>query len=437
MGGEWPTVTLDQLYSFSSGLSKPKAAFGSGYPFVSFKDVFHNTFLPQQPTELVQSTEKERATCSIRRGDVFLTRTSETQDELGMSSVALADIPHGTFNGFTKRLRPRSVSAVSPEFAGYLFRSPRFRSQVGALSSLSTRASLNNEMLSRLTVELPPLDTQIAIAAVLKPLDDKIELNRRLSETLESMARALFQSWFVDFDPVRTKAEGCDTGLPKDIADLFPDSFEDSELGEIPTGWGVNSFADTVEILAGGTPKTSVPSYWGGDIPWFSVADAPPDSQVWVVATEKQLTRSGLEDSSARLLPIGTTIISARGTVGRLALIGVPMAMNQSCYGLRGRSDGLGYYTYFVTRQLVDRLKQHAHGSVFDTITRATLAGVLVAVPGTGLAEAFGKVVSPMLEQIRIGVIESRRLGDLRDALLPPLMSGNLRVAGLPLLSRG
>ena len=113
------------------------------------------------------------------------------------------------------------------------------------------------------------------------------------------------------------------------------------------------------------------------------------------------------------------------------------MAMNQSCYGLRGRSDGLGYYTYFVTRQLVDRLKQHAHGSVFDTITRATLAGVLVAVPGTGLAEAFGKVVSPMLEQIRIGVIESRRLGDLRDALLPPLMSGNLRVAGLPLLSRG
>jgi type I restriction enzyme S subunit len=284
-------------------------------------------------------------------------------------------------------------------------------------------------MLSRLTVELPPLATQIGTAGILKPLDDKIELNRRMSETLEAMAQALFQSWFVDFDPVRAKAKGRETGLPKEVAALFPDSLEDSELGEIPKGWGVASFADTVEILGGGTPKTSVPSYWDGDIPWFSVADAPAQSEVWVVDTQKKVSPSGVANSSARLLPIGTTIISARGTVGRLALVGVPMVMNQSCYGLRGRHDVHGYYTFFRTKELVDRLRQHAHGSVFDTITRATLAGVSVAVPSRGIVQAFEQTISPMLEHIRVGLIESRRLGELRGTLLPPFMSGQLRSA--------
>src|SRR5262245_12209067 len=111
MATDWPTVPLGELYEFDSGLSKPRSAFGSGYPFLSFKDVFQNIFVPNRLTELVNSTVHERMTRSIQRGDIFLTRTSETQDELGMSCVALSDIPDATFNGFTKRLRPKVPEA--------------------------------------------------------------------------------------------------------------------------------------------------------------------------------------------------------------------------------------------------------------------------------------------------------------------------------------
>jgi type I restriction enzyme S subunit len=209
---------------------------------------------------------------------------------------------------------------------------------------------------------------------------------------------------------------------------LFPDSFEDSELGEIPTGWELQAFADTIEIVGGGTPKTSIAEYWDGDIPWFSVVDAPTASEVWVVDTEKKVTRAGVENSSTRVLSVGTTIISARGTVGRIALVGVPMAMNQSCYGLRGRAGAHGFFNYFLTRELVARLQQHAHGSVFDTITRDTLAGVSVAMPAAALIEEFEKRVAPSLQRIRAGLLETRTLTALRDTLLPKLISGELRV---------
>src|SRR5437879_1334928 len=159
----WSTVPLSELYEFGSGLSKPRSEFGFGYGFLSFKDVFENYFVPDRLTQLVNSTEKEREFCSIRRGDVFLTRTSETMDELGMSCVALKDYPGATFNGFTKRLRPKPSTSIVPEYAGYYFRSPRFRRDVTAMSSLSTRASLNNEMLERLSIIVPPTSVQRSI----------------------------------------------------------------------------------------------------------------------------------------------------------------------------------------------------------------------------------------------------------------------------------
>jgi type I restriction enzyme S subunit len=232
----------------------------------------------------------------------------------------------------------------------------------------------------------------------------------------------------VDFDPVRATADGRDPGLPKPLADLFPGRLVDSELGEIPEGWGVQPFADTVEIIGGGTPKTSVTEYWDGDIPWFSVVDAPTGSDVWVVDTEKKITREGVENSSTRILPVGTTIISARGTVGKIALVGVPMAMNQSCYGLRGKVGAQGSFNYFATRELISILQQRTHGSVFDTITRDTLARVEVVVPPLGTVDAFEPLVGPAIQRIRACILQSRILAALRDTLLPKLISGELRV---------
>lgn len=283
--------------------------------------------------------------------------------------------------------------------------------------------------LRQATLPVPPVDEQHGITHILSTLDQKIELNGRMNETLEAMARALFTSWFVDFDPVRAMAGGSDAGLPEPIAELFPDRFESSELGQIPERWSAQPFSDTVEIFGGGTPKTSVAAYWNGAIPWFSVVDAPTGSDVWVVDTRKKVTRQGVENSSARILPVGTTVVSARGTVGRIALVGVPMAMNQSCYGLRGKSGTDGTFTYFATRQLVSILQQRAHGSVFDTITRGTLAGIPVVAPPPQLVDAFERQAGPLLERVRANVLESRTLASLRETLVPKLLSGELRIA--------
>jgi type I restriction enzyme S subunit len=204
----------------------------------------------------------------------------------------------------------------------------------------------------------------------------------------------------------------------------------DSELGEVPQGWGVQPFSDTIEIIGGGTPKTSVAEYWNGDIPWFSVVDAPTGSDVWVMNTEKKVTGEGVEKSSTRVLPVGSTIISARGTVGRVALVGVPMAMNQSCYGILGKAGAHGFFTYLATRELVVSLQQHAHGSVFDTITRDTLGGVSVTLPPTALINVFEDLVLATMERLRSALVESGNLTSTRDTVLPKLISGELRMAG-------
>ena len=273
-----------------------------------------------------------------------------------------------------------------------------------------------------------PTPVQLHIVRTLDALERKIELNRKMNETLEAMARALFKSWFVDFDPVRAKAQGRAPGLPAPIADLFPDSFEDSELGEIPKGWRVRPFSDTIEIIGGGTPKTSIAEYWDGNIPWFSVVDAPAASDVWTIDTEKKITESGVANSSTKILPERTTIISARGTVGRLALVGVPMAMNQSCYGLRGRLGTRGTFTYFAARQLVSLLQQGAHGSVFDTITRESFQRIRIPLGPARLVDAFENLVEPCMAQMRNTLFQSGTLTALRDALLPKLISGELHL---------
>ncbi|MCK9356293.1 MAG: restriction endonuclease subunit S [Dehalococcoidia bacterium] len=292
----------------------------------------------------------------------------------------------------------------------------------------SVQANFSLGELSRMTVPLPDRTSQRAIACILGALDDKIELNRKMNATLEGLVRTIFKSWFVDFDPVRAKAEGRDPGLPAEIADLFPSSFVDSELGPIPEGWRVRPLTSTVEVIGGGTPKTAIADFWNGEIPWFSVVDAPLTSDVWVVDTEKKITREGLEHSSARILSVGTTIISARGTVGRVALVGVPMAMNQSCYGLRGSIDSPGFFTYFLTRQMVASLRQQAHGSVFDTITRDTLTRALIVLPPDELIQFFDTRAGHCLNRIRMALLESKTLGTIRDTLLPKLISGELRV---------
>ncbi|EBE3381134.1 restriction endonuclease subunit S, partial [Salmonella enterica] len=289
--------------------------------------------------------------------------------------------------------------------------------------------------------------------------DDKIKLNKELNHTLEQISQTLFKSWFVDFDPVIDNA--LDAGnpipealqsraelrqkirnsadfkpLPADIRALFPAEFEETELGWMPKGWITTSFNDLIELIGGGTPKTSVEEFWNGDIPWFSVVDAPSESDVYVLTTEKKITIEGLNNSSAKLLRKGTTIISARGTVGKCAMVAVPMAMNQSCYGVIGKNNISDEYIYFQLKNAVQTLQQMGHGSVFNTITRDTFKNIKVPFCNEELTNSYSLLVKNYFSKILNNNYQNIALTNLRDTLLPKLISGELSLEDLPNLAK-
>jgi len=312
-----------------------------------------------------------------------------------------------------------------PQFVSYLLRTVDFRS----CSDKSGVPGVNRNDLHQIPLLRPPLPTQRAIAHILGTLDDLIELNRETNEILEEMARALFKSWFVDFDPVRAKLEGRPpAGMDAATAALFPDHFQDSELGQIPRGWSVGPILRQADLLSGGTPKTDVPSYWGGEVPWASAKDVSQCGEAFLVNTERTITRLGVEKSSTKIIPALATVIVARGaTTGRLTMFGHEMAMNQTCYGLRSKS-GAPFALYCHARDFSERLVLGGHGSIFDTITTSTFEATDVILPPKELLLAFDRFTGPMFDQILSSLLESRDLATLRDTLLPKLLSGEISV---------
>lgn len=296
---------------------------------------------------------------------------------------------------------------------------------------------LNKGHFSQLRIALPPFAEQQAIAHILGTLDDKIELNRRMNQTLEGIAQAIFKSWFVDFDPVRAKLalsndEGATgqqpPGLAPHIAGLFPDAFEESELGEIPKGWHVDTILTVSELLSGGTPSTKVPEYWDGNISWVSAKDVRAAQGMFLLDTERAITQAGVNNSSTKILPELTTIVTARGTVGSYCILAEPMAMNQTNYGLQARHEHTDYFVFFALGNLVSQLKQRAYGTIFDTVTTRTFETSQIVVPGHAVIEEFDQHVRPLMEKVRQNLRQSRTLAALRDTLLPRLISGELRV---------
>jgi type I restriction enzyme S subunit len=318
---------------------------------------------------------------------------------------------------------------VYPPFLRWLVRGPAWWEQIGKFINVgAVFDSLKCADVPNFELRIPPLPEQRAIAHILGTLDDKIELNRRMNETLEAMARALFKSWFVDFDPVRANSRGQGTGLPKPIAGLFPAKFQPSDLGAIPSGWNVGPLLNQAKLLSGGTPKTDRIEYWSGHILWATAKDVSQCGETFLVGTERTVATKGLEESATQLIPPFSTVVVARGaTTGRMVLFGREMAMNQTCYALVSTT-GTHFALYCQLRHGIDDLVHAAHGSVFDTITTRTFASSKVILPPLSILEVFNKAVAPFFQRMLVNTEESRTLAALRDTLLPKLVSGELRV---------
>jgi type I restriction enzyme S subunit len=299
-----------------------------------------------------------------------------------------------------------------------------------AYSDKAAVPGLNRNHLHQATVLFPrDVGEQRAIAHILGTLDDKIELNRRMSETLEAMARALFRSWFVDFDPVQARAEGRDPGLPHELADLFPARLVDSELGEIPEGWEVKPLGHWVDTLSGGTPSKAEVKYWSGNVPWIS-----PKVMTAIHAdeTDAYVDESAIGNGT-RLAPALSTLVMVRG-MGLHESVRVSQARREVTFnqdvkalvGARIEPTLLLFALLDSQPALLERVESSGHGT--GKLPSEVLLALPVTMPDVAAQERLSEPLRALNDRIASTRAESRTLAALRDALLPKLISGKLRV---------
>jgi len=294
----------------------------------------------------------------------------------------------------------------------------------------TSNPTLSRDAFGSQLFPLPPLAEQKAIAAVLGGLDDKIELNRRMNAKLEEMARALFQSWFVDFNPVRAKVDGhMPVGLDPGTASLFPIAFQDSEAGHIPQGWTVEQVGEVTDCVGGGTPSTTEPKFWeGGTHHWATPKDLSSLETPILLDTARKLTEAGIAKISSGLLPAGTLLLSSRAPVGYLAIASMPVAINQGFIALKCNERASNFFLLNWCKVNMDEIESRATGTTFAEISKQSFRPICVVLPPSEVMSAFTEEVAPLYSQITANLQQSRSLASLRDTLLPKLISGQMKM---------
>jgi type I restriction enzyme S subunit len=407
MPQNWKTYKFSELFDIASGLSKSRDQFGHGSPFVTFKDVFYNYFLPEELGDLANTNTKEQERGSIKKGDILLTRTSETLHELGMSSVALKDYPNSTFNGFCKRLRPIKEAEVKidPLFIGYYLRSHFFRIEISKHSSMTTRASLNISAINSLEVTLPSIVEQESIGILLKSLDDKIELNLAMNRTLEDMAMALYKHWFVDFGPFQNG------------------EFIDSELGMIPKGWEVKRLGEVIKVLGGYAFKSKDFVDQGESV--IKIKNIS-NNVVSIVGSDCISSKVAEKTNDKFQVYAGNFLIAIVPNYAR------KLWLNQRVGKIIDpsfRNADILIGNFLQSAEGYDMIQNLAYGSAQPNISSSGIESLEIILPKNVA------IIETPLSQLEVwhskrisNLSENQTLTSLRDTLLPKLISGEVRV---------
>src|SRR5581483_464899 len=443
MAREWPTLTVDEIKApsersiaigpFGSRM-KADAYVPAGVPVIRGTNISDTRALVGDFVFVSDQTADELYGCNVRAGDLVFPHRG------AIGQVAI--VPTDSFERYMLSSSLMKLSCdrqlVEPQFIFYFFRSSLGRyallqhaSTVGTPGIGQPLASLRS-----IRIPIPSLPEQRAIAHILGTLDDKIELNRRMNETLEAMARALFKSWFVDFDPVRAKAEGRDPGLPQPLADLFPNSFEDSEIGKIPRGWEVGALGELIDTVKGRSYKSE--ELIESDTALVTLKSFArgggyrPDGLKPFAGTYKpeQIVTPG------DLVIACTDVTQAAEVIGRPAIVRGTSGYRRLVASLdtlivRPRHSSMTRaFLYFLggTEAFVAHTYAHTTGTTVLHLAKEAVPSFTFARPSTQLVERFDSLASPTLDRIQALEEESGTLAGLRDALLPKLISGELRI---------
>lgn len=432
VAGGWQKFALGDLTEWSSGGTPPKnnPEFWDGdIPWISASSM-KTGHLSESDRTLTPEGLKQGSRLAKKGNVLLLVRGSELHKRIPVG-IAVREV---SFNQDVKALCAKN--GLDKNFL-YFWLSGNEQMLLSKVENTGIGAGkLDTNVLKNLPILLPPLPEQRRIAHVLGTLDDKIENNRKTAKTLEAMAQAIFQSWFVDFDPVRAKMAGesresiCKRlKLAPEILDLFPDRLVDSELGEIPEGWRVGTFEDYANIVGGSTPSTSNPDFWiPGIHGWATPKDLANLKVPVLLSTEHRVTEAGLQQISSRLLPAGTVLLSSRAPIGYVAITETPVAINQGFIALKLHNLENNIFIMLLIKHNMDEIISRANGSTFLEVSKAKFRPIPVISPAQAILRFFAKLVIPLF--LRIASLEkfTRMLTIQRDTLLPKLISGELRV---------
>lgn len=407
-------IKIGDLYEVANGLSKGKAFFGQGYPFLTFSEVMNNFFVPDNLHSFVQTDEKERKKYSIKRGDVFLNRTSETADELGISCVALKDYPDATYNGFCKRLRPISDEVV-PEYIGYYLRTNAFRKHMSALTgSMITRASLRNEQLLSIEIDLPSKEYQLKIANILRQYDLMIDNCKRQIALLEEAAQRIYREWFVDL-----RFPGHDVTTISENG--YPEDWRETKLGDI-----------TSKFATGLNPRKNFVLGKGENF-YVTIKNLTQTSVILDNKCDKIDDEAIAKINRRSDLKAGDILFSGIGTIGRVALIfDTPTNWNisESLFTLRPNDLVSSEYLYLL---LLDSGVQgyaqaNSQGSAQKGIRMAALKAYSFMLPSERVLKKFDKVIKPYIDSLKVYYKMLNYFIEVRGTILPRLISGQIEI---------
>jgi type I restriction enzyme S subunit len=473
MGSEWSRTTVGEFLDLNGGSIKT-GPFGTklkaseyspvGVPVISVGEVqLGRLVLHERTPKVSPETTARMPEYLLLEGDIVFGRKGSVERSARVNAKQ-----NGWFLG-SDGIRLRLTSSCDTRFVAYQLLTEAHKKWMIQHAAGTTMASLNEKIVKRISLVMPPLEEQKAIALFLDSLDNKIQLNRETNQTLEAMAQALFKSWFVDFDPVfdnaiahnlahnnaplhnipepllphaqrRLNVHNVGRGLARQTASqefhhLFPQAFEQSDepsvgiQGWVPKGWGVEKIGDVIENVGGGTPKTKEDDYWiNGTHAFCTPKDMSSLSTKVLLKTERHLTDLGVSKVSSGVLDVGTVLMSSRAPIGYLAIAKTPTTVNQGIIAMKPNGKYSSEYILCWAEINQEEVVARANGSIFLEISKKNFREIPFVEPTDECTKQFGILAKEYFDRIEILSKENKQLESLRDTLLPKLISGELRI---------
>ena len=402
------------LYNMTSGISSTKEQAGHGAPFVSFSTVFNNYFLPDELPELMDTSEREQEAYSIKKGDILITRTSETVDELAMSCVALKDYPRATYSGFVKRLRPKTTGIAYDKYMAFFLRSKYFRKVINSNTIMTLRASFNEDIFSFLTLYLPDYEEQVKIGDMLYNMERKIIVNKKINDNLEQQAKLLYDFWFTQFDFPDEK------GKPY-RASGGQMQWNDTLKRYVPIGWRVVPLLKVANGESNSQPPKSEFIYKPreGYVRFIQNRDYGSSAHKTYIPLTKSLSIVDRYD----------ILMDKYGDAGAVRY-GIEGAFNVALGKINVHDKNHREYvrSFLASDGIYNYLHNSCMASTRASLNESNLAMLNIVIPDDSIVAKYEELLREIRDSILKTNDETAKLIELRDWLLPILMNGQASV---------